>query len=1241
MDACAIAVALMEADVVTGPARRLFKELTRMDARSVRFVPVGTSRIDFGESNHHTLVLGPGTHACVAPPPWVKFLALIGVSKGRVRMRAGKAHAVMVESHQSVTMRNIVLMPRSEKANPEWSAICVEGNIGLHGCQVPSWPAEAALTIHGGSCVMDDCEISNTGKQAIEVRMGGSLIMSLVSIRNCVQGVIAYGGAQNVRISNCLIAGSKKEGVLIQGSRVNAPTQSHHEICAATGTTDAIDPRSLVSHAAHQWGLELGIDLHAIIQKTVVSGSGSFGVSCDYGAHVTLLNCTFRSNQPSAVFVKGDTELHVFGCRIAHGDHVGIHVGFNYDASVAVKETCFAGRDRGLSILEERCLPGAGRTRSMGMWSRPVDECGTRHFTKGAGMPPVDDDDTFMGKLGLRMPRKGPVRATSDAGWLHSLFGIGTPTVGLYQQQYGIGNVQGRDIFAGEGAFEGLDDDEPLRVLLGACGDIRNVLKTVAELDKNRRAAFVLNDRSITSLARNLLHLTLIAQGAAAADLLSIWADHELSRRVKHLLDFALASLIDNPMPAWVWLEHGDRRQHVRADVARCLEGWRASTVTRDELLRERWDGNLADERRIVTSVALTAVGMGFGAAEMTRYRHEIVDYVVAGSLPSREERPMANPCRLDERLQYAEYWSSSIYRSVALDAAEKSKGKGKRRSLYERLVATLGSQVQTLREALKKGRVQIYFTAGDFLNALVNPRAMEFSRDKESEVCQFNSFHQIDCSNVSDYIGIRPILQAVGPWLDAKGNSQVHLQSMHLDRIQVDSDSDPAMFVLERSIGSSVDLFESAVGLRKVEVRTDPMRGIAFMSWKRLSSGEGVTGSIGRTLSELIRSVRALCFIEGGDNAVPKQGASGTKRTDTSPTAPLTPYAAGLGLGSVTAMAHFVKVANDVDNAACAEMLRIVMEGSPRLAWSKLQVAIVRKVMTLKAGRLASEEDGLYLCKFRPTVDLARLAGVNEPYCIVIGVGSLPPGMVARPERGNNTCRGHNGPAAHGGLARAILDGLDCGGCEPDDDDDHGDLQVIESVAFEPESGLVRFLLPCPASDIECTDGGCERYATLCIPSRPGAVGGGGLVPVSPSVAIARCRGRPLVVEKGWEGWRVDNWRQRPRLDVSGLERAVHETKGWKTVEVKVIGGGVACDVMMPRPVGDHAAPLVKLEDVGTCAVFTMTGGNAMKKVEHRVTLPLAVVARDMSIKIIRSLGLLSVLFAQANQFNQLQSSS
>lgn len=129
-------------------------------------------------------------------------------------------------------------------------------------------------------------------------------------------------------------------------------------------------------------------------------------------------------------------------------------------------------------------------------------------------------------------------------------------------QYYAIGNTAGFNVAAGFPS-----EKQHVRVLLAGCGDIRNLLASVAGLEDSasnsgsssgmpqqpRQLQFVLSDGNISMLARNavMLHM-IVEQQVQPETVLSVWANHALSEREHKLLMESCAALATGPWPAWL-----------------------------------------------------------------------------------------------------------------------------------------------------------------------------------------------------------------------------------------------------------------------------------------------------------------------------------------------------------------------------------------------------------------------------------------------------------------------------------------------------------------------------------------------------------------------------------------------------------------------------------------------------------------------------------------------------------------
>lgn len=142
----------------------------------------------------------------------------------------------------------------------------------------------------------------------------------------------------------------------------------------------------------------------------------------------------------------------------------------------------------------------------------------------------------------------------------------------MSSQYYAIGNTAGYNVAAGLPS-----DIQHVKVLLAGCGDIMNLLATVAGLQaadvgplgcsdssssmgdthvrqqQQRKLSFVLNDGNISMLARDAVMLHMIAEQQASPEaVLAVWANHALTDKQHALVLNSCRALAEQPWPAWL-----------------------------------------------------------------------------------------------------------------------------------------------------------------------------------------------------------------------------------------------------------------------------------------------------------------------------------------------------------------------------------------------------------------------------------------------------------------------------------------------------------------------------------------------------------------------------------------------------------------------------------------------------------------------------------------------------------------
>ncbi|PNH12438.1 hypothetical protein TSOC_000697, partial [Tetrabaena socialis] len=812
------------------------------------------------------VVLCPGAHDTTSQVGSARGPPLTVLGLGSVELHppgpAGfkASHAVWVSGGAAVTLANVRLVGGGRGA-----AACVDGpgsRLHMVGCRVEDY-GEVGLLVAGGGARLDRCSFVRTKAQAIEVREGGELEANRLAITECRQGVSAYGGARSVLLRNSVILRSAQEGVLLAGTFTNAATDAQDDAGLNGRGPMRSESARAATEQAHAWGRQQGTSLQVQLLGCTIAHCRQFGVSADSGASLVARGCRLELNDPYSFFIKGGTDARILGCQVVYsgapskcawrGFHTlapkqsGVVVGVNYGGSVDLIGNAFGGRED-LAYIEEikqaKHLPKAGAkggreagpmaqalAKRMGLWSKPVAAERNSHHEPGggaAGLPSLESlaqrlpawllgeqateaEAQVEAEAGAAAPGGGtaqlrrwkPAPALLQRTCLNVAHFAWAPTA---HEFYAIGNTLGVDVSGGRlGVGADAGGLRAARVLLGACGDIRNLLPTAhaaaaaAGPGGPTRLAFTLNDGNLSMLARNAVLLHMAADASVPPDaVLAVWACHALSAPHAELLGRSLRALASEPWPAWLaaapGLEGatagaeagaGKGAAEAEAGLRGVLRAWAGCGLSVADVLAQRdaMQGGLPIRAQAVElSMAGVRASLGAGGAE--QLRGEVAEYVRRGSLrPEEAALSATNPTfLLGRELQYTVYFSSSIFRAVPLGPGGTARA---------RLLSTLGPQLEAVGRALRGGAATVTLVPGDILAAMTSApsaaagAAAAASADASdgaaagspaAAACRFDF---IDCSNVADYVSLPALVQAAAPLLAAGPHARLWLESI------------------------------------------------------------------------------------------------------------------------------------------------------------------------------------------------------------------------------------------------------------------------------------------------------------------------------------------------------------------------------------------------------------------------------------------------------------------------------
>jgi hypothetical protein len=316
---------------------------------------------------------------------------------------------------------------------------------------------------------------------------------------------------------------------------------------------------------------------------------------------------------------------------------------------------------------------------------------------------------------------------------------------------------------------------------------------------QQRQLAFVLNDGNISMLARNAVMLHMIIEQEAPADaVLAVWANHALTDAQHAVLLRSCWALAEQPWPAWLSADSNidaaaaaaaaanssqatgdpkstasstdsigrkDSSGTAEAAVRAACAAWSSCTLTMQHLLQER--NALAGTADIAVKLSLSAVtalagsSNGSGSSSSSGLKiskvlqKEIAEYIHTGSLRISQQggkkellaQPNLTLFKAPE-LQYAVYFSSSIFRAVQLTGQTAAAGGV---GAAELLLRTVGPQVAAVAAAAQQGTLRVALVPGDILTVATEGRAATQDGGCEREQAE-GLFDYIDTSNVSDY---------------------------------------------------------------------------------------------------------------------------------------------------------------------------------------------------------------------------------------------------------------------------------------------------------------------------------------------------------------------------------------------------------------------------------------------------------------------------------------------------------
>lgn len=570
----------------------------------------------------------------------------------------------------------------------------------------------------------------------------------------------------------------------------------------------------------------------------------------------------------------------------------GLYVAINYSATVTASGNTFIGPDCESAIVEEmsskfKLSPTTNLRDSkdmknrLGLWSKPVIDRNNQIFVGKKGASKLRDSTSdspppktpTLEELAARdIQKRVPIYPFHSKNACTSDYALARTSRSLCHDLnkvplfYAVGNTFGYDLSMGQnlGAREP-NEEMTIRILLGACGDIRNLLKTVSSIQPplrplgtvQIRLQVVLNDHNVAILARNVLLLYLIADRTSAMDVVAIWANHALTSAQRKLLDNALTTLAES-LPEWLVLP-AEPSCNLGVELMEAFAAWRDCTMPLKELLNLRYESVTSNPNVLESAVKLAENAVGH-----TRFEKQIRRHINSGNVGNTtKEFQSANPTILEApSLQYLLYWSSSIYRAVKLEVNSSAHVNVE---LSDLLLQAIRPQIEATAESLESGSLEVAVTAGDVLEGMLFGDFLRLLRQMNKHDLQPSSslFDFIDLTNVADYVSMPAVVQAAVPLLKVVKHATIHAQSMQWCVPSMGFNSKEPLAFLRSAMGMDMETYQELLGITvQAQVVGSLNKSVLQTQWKwKLSAASTETWLTGAmVLLETMSAAKLHC---------------------------------------------------------------------------------------------------------------------------------------------------------------------------------------------------------------------------------------------------------------------------------------------------------------------------------------------------------------------------------------------
>lgn len=690
--------------------------------------------------------------------PVVHDMCWIGLGSVTFTKRP-REHLLFAEEPMNIHIENVQVTSADELDDRCAIAMLKGGSLSMSKCEL--------TRLHGGVMVVGgvemhatDCRISHIGLGAIQVSLGSSLVAQSCEISDANYGINLSGGAKSCILRRVTFERCKEYALLVDGNTKPKYLEYLEEFkdTKARKFKGSCEVDRILNASAKKQGLSGMVVAHA---EACVFRSCVFekAVMCQFSGLATFVGCSFESNNAGMIVQQGSS-TRMSQCRFT-GNQIGVSVSGNYYGNVEV-EGCFFYKNKKHHIEESKDMSPAKQAMSvrMQMWSLPVVTKDVNIVETKQEFPSMDDIIAASAQKSQRISKLQQSSRTDNLPREPSFVPY-RQTLYFHRADnyYPIGNTRGFDLLEHVTQPGGCVQ----RMLLAACGDLRNLLETVvAWWKRNPDGALeiTLNDFSPSTLARNILLLHMVRTMDDEKDMVTavseVWGSLGLQPKTAEAMRTALEELKRTK------LEQAGCADRVRSMLVGVVEGWLSCPLDLKALQRERDRHMHPIYKRTTVDLAVAAIAssstptttcvpaVAKSKKKSNRKRGGIPDedikrikaQVESGSYSKKCTRP--NVTLLEApNMQWNVYWSSSIYRMAG--TAD--------------LGAFFAERLPVLRAALRSGKLRISTQCCDLFQ-------IEVPRPK---------FDVADFTNAADYVGLPNVLAFAGWAVDGP----VYLEQM------------------------------------------------------------------------------------------------------------------------------------------------------------------------------------------------------------------------------------------------------------------------------------------------------------------------------------------------------------------------------------------------------------------------------------------------------------------------------